>query len=502
MQDPTIPSYTYEKLKSYSGYNIAKPKLYTPSTIEDIVLLVKFFNKKNIKFSMSGSCLSFDKHCLNQHRVISTRNLSYIKLNLDKNLITVGAGTTWQAVVSELSKYGFVPYITPSSGYITVGGSISCDTYSQFTPGYGRESRWVKSLKVITTNGSIIKCSRNSHSDLFYALMGGLGIIAIIYEIEFEVKYVGPNPAVFTTAYFEDGYKNISLIKKDTLFPFQKEEQPGAGVVIYNHKSNYRTFYVKHYWGCSKKTITSIIHRRNGFIRILGGVLMRVFPGLASKMWNALKRSTDKKPNKQATYIYPPDELLFFMDADYASKSLANKVGINTNVLQQSFIIPCKDESASSEDTIRFITYCLKEMKKKGIEPAMIDIGFLPAGDRNAFNLNPATSGYLFSIAVEGSAIRSHEVLHSLFNLFARICFEEYNGKIHLTKNILCSKSLLHRMYADEIDNIQSIKLKYDPKLLLQTDFFTSYLSYNKIEKIRSRISAVTNSEEMDGFLK
>lgn len=465
-------------LKSYSGYESIETTVYEPSTLEELQQIVLYFNNNNIRFSVSGACFSFDNHCLNEEVVISCKRITSIQLDLQNNLITVGCGTSWETILTTLVPLGYGIYVAPTAGRITVGGSLSCDTYSRFTPGIGRESRWVRSLTVLTTEGQFIRCNAHLHPELYYGVIGGLGMVAIICEIEFEVFYVGKNPSVCTVGYIVDGI-DLAYAKPNVNLPgHQGESYPGSGLVVYDYKGKYMTVITKHYWKDTEERRTNLVHQRKDIRRIVGGVLLRAFPGLVDTLWNIGRKNAAKEPMQQITYTEEPENMIFFMDAEWNSKRLAAKFGINDHVLQQSFIIPCIDDQEFEGRISEFVKYCLLKMKKFGIKPTMMDLGFLPKGDRNAFSSKSHQSAYLLSIAIEGKAIHSYQTVYNLFAEFSVVCHEQYGGRVHLTKNILCSKELLRAMYHCELIHIRTLKAQYDPKGLLQTQFFTKHFDF------------------------
>jgi hypothetical protein len=477
-------SYSRQTLKSYSGYDSVETKVYEPSTLEELQELVRLFYSTSTQFSISGACFSFDNHCLNENFVISCKNINYIQLNLAQNRISVGAGTSWEKILETLVPLGYGVYVTPTAGRITVGGSLSCDSYSRFTPGIGRESRWVRSLLVMTANGEVIRCDANTHSDLYYGIIGGLGMVAIICEVEFEVFYVGKNPSICTVGCILDGMQ-LEYAKANINLPEHEGEPfPGSGLVIYDYKGEYRTVITKHYWQDTKERKTNLVHQRRDIRRIIGGVMLRAFPGLVDFLWDIARKDAAKQPRQQIMYIEEPENMKFFMDAEWNSKRIAAKLGISAKVLQQSFIIPCTDEEESTLGIGQFVSYCLRELKKQGIKPTMMDLGFLPKGDRNVFSSKPFQSAYLLSIAIEGKAIPSYQTVYDLFADFSEVCHKEYQGRVHLTKNILCPQALLRTMYESELAQLLQLKAKYDPKGLLQTEFFKKHFGINALNNL------------------
>jgi hypothetical protein len=309
--------------------------------------------------------------------------------------------------------------------------------------------------------------------------MGGLGMVAIICEVEFEVFYVGKHPSICTVGYIVDGLQ-LDYAKADTNLPEHTGEPfPGSGLVVYEYNGAYNTVITKHYWKDTLERKTNLVHQRRDIRRILGGVLLRAFPGLVDTLWHIARSDAAKYPHQQITYTEKPENMKFFMDAEWNSKRIASILGISAKVLQQSFIIPCTDEEESSGGITEFVRYCLAELKKHGIKPTMMDVGFLPKGDRNAFSSKTHQSAYLLSIAIEGKAIPSFQAIYDLFADFSLVCHERYHGRVHLTKNILCGPEVLRRMYEPELAQILALKARYDPKGLLQTEFFTKHFGIN-----------------------
>jgi FAD/FMN-containing dehydrogenase len=472
------------RIKSYSGYYTVEPWVYEPSSLEELRELVSSFNRTNTRFSVAGGFYSFDNQCQNSEAVISCKNINHIRLDLANKRVVAGAGATWERILAELVPHGYLMYIAPTGGKITIGGSISSDSYSRFTPGVGRESRFVRSLTILTTEGELIKCDANTHADLYFAVIGGLGIVVIICEVEFEVLYVGKNPALCTVGYVVDGIQLHYAKAEENLPEHEGKPFPGAGLVLYSHKGVVRTVITKHYWRNTTERKTSLVHQRRDMRRILGGVLLRLFPKLSDLMWEMYRKGLEKQPLRQISFIEEPENVAFFMDAEWKSKQISSKIGISTAFLQQGFIVPCFDGDESPERITEFSRYLLAELSKHGVKPAMMDIIFLPKGDHNAFSAKPHQSAYLISIAVEGKAIPSYQAIYDLFADFSAVCHKQFQGKVHLVKNILCPPELLRTMYEAELAQVLQVKAQYDPKGLLQTEFFAKHFGLESMTNV------------------
>lgn len=101
----------------------------------------------------------------------------------------------------------------------------------------------------------------------------------------------------------------------------------------------------------------------------------------------------------------------------------------------------------------------------------MIDGIYVLAGKTGLLSSsNSDQESYLFTITFEGAALRNYDKVKTLLEEISSICHYEYQGKVHLTKNVICSKKILKEMYAESIDKLLVLKQKYDPKNLLQNN--------------------------------
>ena len=84
---------------------------------------------------------SFDGQFLNQEAIISLEKLQKLEVFPEENRFVAGAGVRWKTVVEQLLPHGLVPFSPPSTGEATLGGSLSCDSYSRFSSGFGKEGK-------------------------------------------------------------------------------------------------------------------------------------------------------------------------------------------------------------------------------------------------------------------------------------------------------------------------------------------------------------------------
>src|SRR5262249_60212228 len=94
----------------------------------------------------------------------------------------IGAGSQWHPVLMAANAQKLtVPVITDT--FLSVGGTISTGGFGVTTYNLGLQVDHVQELEVVTGEGQIVTCSDERNSDLFNAMLGGLGQCGIITKV-------------------------------------------------------------------------------------------------------------------------------------------------------------------------------------------------------------------------------------------------------------------------------------------------------------------------------
>jgi len=148
-----------------------------PNTEQEIIDLVK--NSQSVRVFGSGH--SFNGGVLVDETLISLDNYSgVIRHDLEKNQLTVKAGTRVRDVIREMREMGLAFAAQPSHDAQSIAGILSTDVH-----GTGRDwgfvSESVLKLKLIDGRGEVLECE--PADDLFKAAIGGIGAVGIIVEV-------------------------------------------------------------------------------------------------------------------------------------------------------------------------------------------------------------------------------------------------------------------------------------------------------------------------------
>jgi|SRR6185437_5524244 len=83
----------------------------------------------------------------------------------------------------------FLP-VTPGTKFITVGGAVASDVHGKNHHIDGSFSNHLLDMDLVLISGETITCSPESHTDLFQATCGGMGLTGIITRVKFRLKKI------------------------------------------------------------------------------------------------------------------------------------------------------------------------------------------------------------------------------------------------------------------------------------------------------------------------
>ncbi|MFS7911741.1 putative cytokinin dehydrogenase [Helianthus anomalus] len=118
--------------------------------------------------------------------------------------VDVWGGELWIDVLKCTLTYGLAPKSWTDYLYLSVGGTISNAGISGQAFNYGPQISNVYEVDVVTGKGELVTCTEDQNSELFHAVMGGLGQFGIISRARIALE---PSPQrVFTSFHFKNDF--------------------------------------------------------------------------------------------------------------------------------------------------------------------------------------------------------------------------------------------------------------------------------------------------------
>jgi cytokinin dehydrogenase len=193
-----------------------------PGDAQDIAKLVQLANRQGLKVAMRGQAHSF----LGQTQVaggvvVDSSSLNAVRIVKSGagGTAEIGSGSKWHPVLMAANAEKLtVPVIADT--FLSVGGTISTGGFGVTTYNLGLQVDHVQELEVVTGDGQIVTCSDARNSDLFNAMLGGLGQCGIITKVVMRLM-AAPTHVLFIKMDYDDfqsASADLALLAKDGRF--------------------------------------------------------------------------------------------------------------------------------------------------------------------------------------------------------------------------------------------------------------------------------------------
>jgi len=85
---------------------------------------------------------------------------------------------------------GWFTPVTPGTKFVTLGGMVASDVHGKNHHRAGCFGAHVRALRMRLADDDVIECSPSEHEDLFYAAVGGMGLVGHILEVEVGLERI------------------------------------------------------------------------------------------------------------------------------------------------------------------------------------------------------------------------------------------------------------------------------------------------------------------------
>ena len=158
-----------------------------PETAEDVQAVLLHARAAGLRVAMQGTGHNAAPlGPLGDTILVKTERMRGVHIDAEHRIARVEAGALWEEVTGPAAEAGLAPLAgsSPDVGVVgyTLGGGIGW-----LARRYGLASERVLAIEVVTADGRLVRASRRSEPELFWALRGGGGSVAAVVAMEFEL---------------------------------------------------------------------------------------------------------------------------------------------------------------------------------------------------------------------------------------------------------------------------------------------------------------------------
>jgi len=113
-----------------------------------------------------------------------------VSTDWQEGVIVAEPGVALARIVDESLGHGWILGVVPGSPSVTVGGAIGNNVHGKNSFRRGNFEICVRSMRVMSADGTVHVVSRDDNADIFRAVIGGLGLCGIVVEATLVLERV------------------------------------------------------------------------------------------------------------------------------------------------------------------------------------------------------------------------------------------------------------------------------------------------------------------------
>lgn len=172
-----------------------------PGSVDDVVKLVQFARRNNIKVAARGQAHSTQGQAQVEAGVVVDMSTLASVHEINPTNALVDGGTRWLDLLSQSIPQGLTPPILVDFLELTVGGTISLGGIGSQAFRFGPQVDNVLELQVVTGKGELVTCSPTQNALLFDAARSGLGQFGLIVRARVRLIPAPPNARLYHAFY-------------------------------------------------------------------------------------------------------------------------------------------------------------------------------------------------------------------------------------------------------------------------------------------------------------
>ncbi|MDX1413836.1 MAG: FAD-binding oxidoreductase [Candidatus Promineifilaceae bacterium] len=181
-----------ETVSAWGGASDGVSYVYRPTTVDQLYELLILAKESGRSLGLRGGGNSYGDAALNNENILlDMRRMNRILMwDPENGIIKLEPGVT----ISQLWQYaledGWWPPVVTGTSKTTIGGCVAMNVHGKNAYQVGPIGDHILDFELMLPSGEIITCSRDENRELFFAAVGGFGMLGIFTAISLQLKRV------------------------------------------------------------------------------------------------------------------------------------------------------------------------------------------------------------------------------------------------------------------------------------------------------------------------
>ena len=462
----------WQQVPIFVGSGDTRSLVAHPNSIDDCQEVLVFGRKNGLSICPRGSGRSYGDAILNDENVILDLAAMNRIIDFDSaaGTVTVEAGARLVDIFQAVHASGWTIPASPTDSTISVGGALGANVNGKDSWRVGNFGDQVLRLKVIIANGDVLDIDRDNNGELFMAVIGGMGLLALVVEVTLQLEKI-PSPYleldIVAACNLDDLVTKLEDLKDNNDFivvwidTYAKRENLGRSVIHVTRWSNRQEDPQTIKSDVERSVVLLATQKRRAlaFYRLfrplinlgfhLQQIPIRLFNILYYKMNTRTQEKTDSddremflEHNFDKSYVVPPPDILCGPHGYTVQITVPRGVAREaiTEMLELCQSVPC---------------------------PPATTILRLHRKDDHVISFSE--DGY--SLNVEFHPKKRHAKKMAAFMQKFIDCGIRYGSRVHLPKDITLTSQQFRRLYP-RYPEFMELKQQWDVNNLFQSDMY------------------------------
>lgn len=188
----TISAARLERVGSWGGASFGMGYLFRPNTLERLATTFELAYQQGLTVGLRGGGNSYGDAAYNEGGIVLdlSRMNKIIAWEPDSGVITVEPGVTLRQLWEYVIEDGWWPPVCTGTAKVTLGGMAAMNVHGKNAYKLGPIGDHIVAFELMMPNGEIIHCSRDENSDIFYAAIGGFGMLGCFTRLTLQMKRI------------------------------------------------------------------------------------------------------------------------------------------------------------------------------------------------------------------------------------------------------------------------------------------------------------------------
>jgi FAD/FMN-containing dehydrogenase len=187
-----LPPERMERVESWGRNLRTIGYVYRPSDIDGIREVFTIARENNVTIGVKGGGNSYGDAFQNREEIVLDLSRMNRILEWDRKtgVMACEPGVTIRQIWQHAIEDGYWPYVVSGTMFPTIGGAAAMNIHGKNHPTAGTLGEHIQEFDFLLPSGEVRRCSPSENTDLFYAAIGGIGVLGVFTRIALELKPV------------------------------------------------------------------------------------------------------------------------------------------------------------------------------------------------------------------------------------------------------------------------------------------------------------------------